>query len=155
MNWEAIGATGEVLGAIAVVISVLYLAFQIRHNTQQLKEDQRDRTQDQMTEMRALILQRDIAELVVRANSGEELDPADQWRFSTWLYQFVWTYYQVWDRYKEDPSNAVWFKAAGPILARTLYSDGALPWWRENQSQWEHDFILEVERLHREELDDT
>lgn len=30
MNWEAIGAIGEILGAVAVVISLVYLALQIR-----------------------------------------------------------------------------------------------------------------------------
>ena len=33
MNWEAIGAIGEVAGALVVVISVIYLATQIRQNT--------------------------------------------------------------------------------------------------------------------------
>lgn len=33
MNWDAIGATGEVLGATVVVISVIYLATQIWQNT--------------------------------------------------------------------------------------------------------------------------
>ncbi len=37
MNWEAIGAIGEVLGAIAVLVTLLYLAVQIRQNTQALK----------------------------------------------------------------------------------------------------------------------
>jgi len=32
MNWEAIGAIGEVVGASAVFISLLYLAFQIRNS---------------------------------------------------------------------------------------------------------------------------
>jgi len=32
MNWEAIGAIGEVIGAFAVVASLIYLAGQIRHN---------------------------------------------------------------------------------------------------------------------------
>jgi hypothetical protein len=32
MNWEAIGAIGEVGGAIAVVATLLYLAAQIRQN---------------------------------------------------------------------------------------------------------------------------
>ena len=31
MNWEAIGAVGEILGAIAVVLTLGYLAVQIRH----------------------------------------------------------------------------------------------------------------------------
>jgi hypothetical protein len=33
MNWDAIGAIGEVIGAIAVVLSLIYLSFQIRHST--------------------------------------------------------------------------------------------------------------------------
>lgn len=30
MNWDAIGAIGEIVGAIAVVVSLMYLAIQIR-----------------------------------------------------------------------------------------------------------------------------
>ena len=30
MNWEAIGAVGEIIGALAVVVSLIYLATQIR-----------------------------------------------------------------------------------------------------------------------------
>lgn len=33
MNWDAIGAIGEIVGAIAVVITLVYLAAQIRSNT--------------------------------------------------------------------------------------------------------------------------
>jgi len=33
MNWEAIGAVGELLGAAAVFLSLLYLAVQIKANT--------------------------------------------------------------------------------------------------------------------------
>ena len=34
MNWEAIGAIGEVIGAAAVVITLVYLAIQIRQSNQ-------------------------------------------------------------------------------------------------------------------------
>ncbi|MGR8949747.1 MAG: hypothetical protein ACU84Q_17025 [Gammaproteobacteria bacterium] len=33
MNWEAIGAIGELVGAAAVFISIVYLAIQVRHNS--------------------------------------------------------------------------------------------------------------------------
>jgi len=33
MNWEAIGAVGEILGAIAVLVTLIYLATQIRQHT--------------------------------------------------------------------------------------------------------------------------
>ena len=37
MNWDAIGALGEVIGAIAVFITLVYLTFQIRLNTKSVK----------------------------------------------------------------------------------------------------------------------
>jgi len=33
MNWDAIGAVGEIIGAIAVVVTLVYLAIQMRTNT--------------------------------------------------------------------------------------------------------------------------
>lgn len=36
MNWEAIGAIGEIVSAIAVFVSLIYLAVQIRQNTRQI-----------------------------------------------------------------------------------------------------------------------
>jgi hypothetical protein len=37
MNWDAIGAVGEIMGAAAVVISLLYLGVQIRSQTRQAR----------------------------------------------------------------------------------------------------------------------
>ena len=37
MNWNAVGAVGEIIGATAVLLSLLYLGFQIRQNTRTLK----------------------------------------------------------------------------------------------------------------------
>jgi len=41
MNWEAIGAVGEIIGAIAVVATLLYLAAQTRQNNVLLREQAR------------------------------------------------------------------------------------------------------------------
>ena len=37
MNWEAVGAIGETVGALAVVISLVYLATQIRNQNKESK----------------------------------------------------------------------------------------------------------------------
>ena len=46
MNWEAIGVIAEVVGAVAVVATLTYLAVQIRQNTQVTKAS----TAQQMTD---------------------------------------------------------------------------------------------------------
>ena len=37
MNWDAIGAIGEVVGAIAVIVTIAYLARQVRENSKQMR----------------------------------------------------------------------------------------------------------------------
>ena len=39
VDWEAIAAVAEVIGVIAVVVSLVYLAIQVRQNTAQLRID--------------------------------------------------------------------------------------------------------------------
>ena len=39
MNWEAIGAIGEIVGAAAVVFSLTYLALQLRANTRTMRRN--------------------------------------------------------------------------------------------------------------------
>ena len=37
INWDAVGAIGETVGALAVVITLVYLAVQIRQNTKSIR----------------------------------------------------------------------------------------------------------------------
>jgi len=37
MNWEAAGAIGEIVGSIAVLITLIYLAIQVRQNTRHVR----------------------------------------------------------------------------------------------------------------------
>jgi len=41
MNWDAISTIAEIVGATAVVVSLIYLAVQIRQNTKQVEEQAR------------------------------------------------------------------------------------------------------------------
>ena len=40
MNWEALGAIGELIGALAVVITLGFLIAQLRLNTRALEENE-------------------------------------------------------------------------------------------------------------------
>ena len=53
MNWEAIGAVGEAVGAAGVIISLLYLAVQIRGDA---REKRAGRTHDRSVATAKLLL---------------------------------------------------------------------------------------------------
>ncbi len=46
MNWEAIGAIGEVLGAVGVITTLVYLSIQLRQNTKALQSSSWRAVQD-------------------------------------------------------------------------------------------------------------
>jgi hypothetical protein len=39
MNWDAIGAVGEIVGALAVVVTLFYLAQQVKHSTRMARAE--------------------------------------------------------------------------------------------------------------------
>ena len=42
MSWDAVGAIAEAIGALAVVVSIVYLAVQIKSGTKALRTTLRD-----------------------------------------------------------------------------------------------------------------
>jgi hypothetical protein len=83
MNWDAVGAVAEITGAIAVLITLLYLAKQIKQSNLQdlLAADQH--MQDEVNHWAALVSEStDLAAIVIRGReSYDELDGADRFRF--------------------------------------------------------------------------
>ena len=71
LNWEAIGAVGEIIGALAVLLTLIYLAMQIRQNT---STNHANALNQILTEINQLTNhnERYIAYLI-KAESGEKL----------------------------------------------------------------------------------
>lgn len=83
MNWEAIGAIGELLGAVAVVLSLLYVALQVRSSTRQARFDASRELAVRISDASFAAAENpDLAEIFHRgsANPGS-LDPVEQVRY--------------------------------------------------------------------------
>ena len=82
MNWEAIGSMGEIAGAIAVVLTLLYLARQIEGT----KTAMRIRVSQDLNEMfnaahHVIASSPSLAEAISKVESGTELNPQEQIQF--------------------------------------------------------------------------
>ena len=79
--WDAIGAVGEFVGAMAVVVSVVYLSFQIRTNTRQIQSSEAHRFADEQNRLLEVTLSsRDHAELLTKLAGDEELSSPERTR---------------------------------------------------------------------------
>ncbi len=83
MNWEAIAAVGEVAGALAVFVTLAYLARQVRQSNRQNLLSSFQHTYDSINQfLESTLASEDVADLVVRGReSYTELNPADRLRF--------------------------------------------------------------------------
>jgi hypothetical protein len=91
MNWEAIGAIGEVIGALGVIVSLLYLAVQIRQNTASVKASSYDSWLSQAAGVSDLLLSNEaLGRAWARGLSKpDSLDPIDRERFDALMTRFL------------------------------------------------------------------
>ena len=90
MNWEALGAIGEIVGAIAVVLTLGILAVQIRQNSRTVKATAAQSVLQSLSEaLRAAAESPNLTRVMKDGlTEFETLDETDEWRFFLWL--FAW-----------------------------------------------------------------
>ncbi len=86
MNWEAIGAIGEVVGAFGVILTLGYLAIQIRQNTRSLKSASYQGAINSMSEVAGSAYEdEDVSRIIYESLRGKEVSDLDRYRFENFL----------------------------------------------------------------------
>jgi len=85
LNWDALGAVAELLGAVGVIVSLLYLATQIRQNTRSQKVAAYSANRQALSQINQLIAGNDEVLRVVHLSSNgreAEFSPEDRTRMN-------------------------------------------------------------------------
>jgi hypothetical protein len=135
MNWEAVGAVGEIIGAVAVIVSIIYLALQVRQNTGALRSSATNSASEGAAALyQTLCRDPDLAMIFVRGNAApEKLTDAEMAQyFSLWLMTLFkvqnW-YFQTQDQFMDDTLLSSWVKVLRPISS----TPGFQLFWNERK----------------------
>jgi hypothetical protein len=103
MNWEAVAAIGELLGATGVIVSLLYLAVQVRQNTRQTRlAAQQATVQELGVALRAQAQDREWAELLSRdVDDIGSLDKVERVQFLSHVGSLLRLYESAYLHFKE------------------------------------------------------
>ena len=142
MNWEALGAFSDLVAALAVVITLIFLIKEIRQNSQVVQVAAlRDATSQWNHWSNMLASTPDLAAIVVEGNkSYRDLAAEDALRYGA----FVQTFFDnassyrelVIDHHVEDDLDIL-----ETIVRRRIIHKGFREWWLENFSDYNQDFI--------------
>jgi hypothetical protein len=154
MNWEAAGAIGEIVGALAVLITISYLAVQIRQNTGAVRAAALDSSVNALTTVRAKIHDSgELTDIYLRGcENPESLTGVELTRFRLLLTNIVWSILNLYTQSGyANLSDSVWISQK-PILKRILSTNGGKWYWKQHKSEFEVSFAFEVDAILSSEL---
>jgi len=101
MTIQEMGAVGELIGGIAVIFTLIYLALQIRQNTVAVRLSTLHDVKDTIREVNLLVAkQGDLAEIVVEGLQDlDKLSGAPRARFYTWAHNLFLGYENLYLQY--------------------------------------------------------
>ena len=131
MNWDAIGAIGEVVGAAAVVGSLLYLAGQVRMSARaSAVESKMQSTTLLYTYIDSLINSPDLLDLQTRGIADiEALAKGDYVRFSNMSMKAFWMFSASYFQYRSGTINEDGCFETRAVIRYWLRGRGCRMWW--------------------------
>ena len=151
MTLEHAFFVSQIIAAIAVVVSLVFVGRDIRENTQAIQRGEHNSTMEQWTVIRmAMAKNRDIAELVALGlDESRVLDRTDQLRLEQMLQEVTWAAFHIWDRTQRGVFPPGTFElTGGAALCVVLNTARGGAWWRDNKSVgFVPDFVTAVDRI--------
>ena len=133
MSFQQVSDLAQIVASIGVIVSLIFVGLQIRHNTGALQRNEHNATMAQWTVIRmAIAKDRDIAELMTAGIHGERsMDAADQLRLEQMLQEYAWASFHIWDRTQRGVFPKGTFEAtAGVMMCDLLRTPHGEAWWR-------------------------
>ena len=134
MNWEAVGAIGEVVGAVAVVITLAYLAIQIRQNTATQKAASHHAITDSFNNITVQIARDPQMGRLWRLGMEDLSNLSDDERvsFSFMAIAYMRVFETLYYQQKIGTLEEQLYVAEENTLKRTFVNRGLQDWWYSN-----------------------
>ncbi len=156
MNWEAIGAIGEVGGAIGVIATLGYLAVQVRQNTLNLRQSGdavRAATEIENARFAAewnSEVARDpaLAELwVVARQSPEQMTPNQEVRLAFLMASLFYRFEGLYRQYERGLLSQESWQAWESVILAVLEVGHIRAWWRRDSHPVSASFRTHIDQL--------
>ena len=148
MNWEAIGAIGEIIGATGVIVSVVYLAAQIRSGSRTLTTTVRDNVFASLDQWNyQLTADPEFAWMFHRGlEDFSALDEKEQSRFVHTLYGFLKLFENIYLHYRDGSVTEESWSQNSKILMAFVRTPGASEYLAQRREIFDPGFVSAVER---------
>ncbi len=130
MNWDAIGAVGEVVGAGAVVLTLVLLMLQIRKNTEAMQASlERDST-SRINQTGLQLLNPDVVAVISKAwTKPTDLSSQDMAALENWMMTILNSFEQDYRDYQRGFIDKARWNARKTVMKRAFVPEVLRIWW--------------------------
>lgn len=136
MNWDAIGAVAELFGALGVILSLVYLATQVRSSGRMARQEAARSVIGKMGSVLAqMTADHAVADIWIRGSQGLSNleDEGEYVQFSTMILSVFRTYEEL-HFYRKDGVDWDW-SGFDEQIEDILATPGVKEWW-ERRGRW-------------------
>ena len=149
MNWEALGAIAELVGAIAVIATLVYLAIQIRQNTASVKANAHQTWATTVIAEQSAGLQDNTSKAIsIGLFNPANLDEENWVTFANYCNLFM---HKAESAYFMQKSKIIDSSVSDKELERAatfITSEGPSQWWKAGaRTQFTDEFVKHLEHL--------
>ena len=136
MNWDAVVGFAEIIGVVAIVVSLVYVAAQIRQNTDIARAMIVHETSVSFMHFHETIASEgELADLFYRGTCGEELSNVETVRFQSLVEMYMALMEDIDHQYKSDlyfdeDDNVDIIEFMAPTYRPLMSSPIAKDWWK-------------------------
>ena len=139
---------GEIVGAIAVVFTVGYLAVQIRQNTRAIRASaQQETTRDVSGFLSQVTDNADVARILrVGLQDWDKLDDDERMRFSMLLFRAFFNFQHLFSLHREGTLDPEYWVSQWQVMLWYMKQPGVVRWWSVAKSRLRAGFVEYMER---------
>lgn len=149
MNWEMFTAYAESLSAVGVIVSLIYVGFQIRQNTRMMHASSIDATIGASNYVREqIVANEDVAAIYHKGNLNPEgLTAEETVRYRILIHSILWTSWNSFAQTELTGLDRTVFDAQKPFIKRVVSTPGGKWFWQNYRGEFEENFRNKIEEI--------
>ena len=148
VNWEALGAIANLVAALGVIATLIYLAIQIRQNSNQLRGSATIAVYDYQRALTDTLTEdQELYKIALRGNEDfDSLNPWEQQRFTIWAIKETGAWEMCHRLMKQGALDEDLYRGKAAYWLLLHSSPGRRAWWHRHSIMLSKEFVDEVSK---------
>ena len=145
INWDALGAIGEILGSVGVLISLLYLGSQMRHSAAETRDASIHSVMQLAIQFRTESYKGELADIRLKVALNESLSQLESMKFEGYLSALFELNELVFVQFQKEKLDPEYFQAWERRTRAAMAVPRVNQFWSKTKTGYRESFVQYID----------